>query len=121
MRIFKNKPFHRWAKEVELADYTLKEAVDEICNGLYEANLGGNIYKKRVALDGKGKSGGVRTIVAFRADKHLFFIYGFAKNVRSNISEREEMALKKLARIYFSLNDEQLIQAVQKGELFEVT
>ena len=120
MRIFKNKVFHRWAKEVGLADNKLKEAVNEISNGLYEANLGGNVFKKRVALDGRGKSAGVRTIVAFKTDKHVFFIYGYAKNVRSTISEREEIALKKLARIYFSFNDEQLAQAVQKGELFEV-
>lgn len=120
MRIFKNKAFHRWAKEVGLADNKLKEAVNEISNGLYEANLGGNIFKKRVALDGRGKSAGVRAIVAFRADKHVFFIYGYAKNVRSNISEQEEIALKKLAQIYFSLNDKQLDQAIKAGEFIEV-
>jgi hypothetical protein len=120
MRIFKNKAFHRWAKEVGLSDSKLKEAVNEIINGLYEANLGGNVFKKRVALEGRGKSAGTRTIVAFRTDKHSFFIYGYAKNVRSTISEQEEIALKKLAKLYFSFSDEQLAQAISVGELVEV-
>lgn len=52
MRIFKNKAFHRWLKEVGLSDNQLKNAAKEISNGLYEAHLGGNVFKKRVALDG---------------------------------------------------------------------
>jgi hypothetical protein len=120
MRIFKNKVFHRWAKGVGLSDNELKEAVKEISNGLYEANLGGNIFKKRIALDGRGKSAGARTIVAFKTEKHGFFIYGYEKNVRSTISEQEEIALKKLAKLYFSFSDERLAQAIHVGELFEV-
>lgn len=120
MQIFKNKAFHRWVKEVGLSNKELKKAVNEISNGLYEANLGGNVFKKRIALDGRGKSAGARTIVAFRTDKHAFFIYGYAKGVRSNISEQEEIALKKLAKIYFSLSGEQLAQAVHIGGLIEV-
>jgi hypothetical protein len=120
MRIFKGKVFYHWAKDVGLTDNKLKEAINEIKDGLYEANLGGNIFKKRVSLFGRGKSGGVRTIIAFKADKHIFFIYGFAKNERSNISEKEELALKKLAKLYFSFNDVQLVKAVHSGELFEV-
>lgn len=120
MRIFKNKDFHRWAKEAGLSDNELKKAVNEISNGLYEANLGGNVFKKRVSLDGRGKSAGVRTIVAFRTNSHTFFVYGYAKNIRSNISEKEKIALKKLAKIYFNFSDEQLAQAMHVGELIEV-
>ena len=120
MRIFKNKAFHRWTEEIGISDNKLKEAVNEISNGLYEANLGGNVFKKRVALDGRGKSAGTRTIVAFRTDKHSFFVYGYAKNVRSTISEQEEIALKKLAKLYFSFSDEQLAKALHLGELVEV-
>lgn len=120
MRVFKNKAFFRWANEVELTNDALKQAINEISKGLYEANLGGNVFKKRIALDGRGKSAGTRTIVAFKTDNYAFFIYGYAKNVRSNISEKEETALKKLAKIYFSFSDEQLAQAIHVGELIEV-
>ncbi len=120
MRIFKTKGFHRWTKEIKLSDYKLKEAVTEIGSGLYDANLGGGIFKKRISLGSRGKSSGARTILAFGVDKNVFFIYGFEKNVRSNISEHEEMALKKLAKLYFSFSDRKLAQAVYLGELIEV-
>lgn len=120
MRIFKNKAFHRWAKEAGISDNELKKAVDEISNGLYEANLGGNVFKKRIALYGRGKSVGARTIVAFRSGRHVFFVYGYAKNVRSTISEQEEIALKKLAKIYFSFSIDQLAKAIRVGEFVEV-
>lgn len=120
MRIFKNKPFHRWAKEVRISDNQLKEAINDIDSGLYEANLGGNVFKKRVGIDGRGKNSGARTIIAFKAGKNSFFIYGYAKNSRSNISEQEEVALKKLAKLYFRFSDENIEQTLKSGELIEV-
>lgn len=120
MRIFKNKAFHRWSKELNISDQQLRTAIDEINHGSYEANLGGSIYKKRVAVGGRGKSGGARTIVAFKIKENAFFIYGYAKNVRSNISEQEELALKALAKIYFKYTDEQIAIAIKAGLLFEV-
>lgn len=120
MRIFKNNGFHRWAKALGLSDIALKEAVNEISNGLYEANLGGNVFKKRIALPGRGKSAGVRTLIAFKADNHVFFVYGYAKNVLSTISDKEETAIKKLSKLYFSLSDEQIAQAIHAGKFVEV-
>jgi len=120
MRIFKNKEFHRWAVDENLTDQELIKAINDINLGSYEANLGGGIYKKRMAIGGKGKSGGVRTIVAFKANNNVFFIYGYAKNVRSNITKREELALKALAKIYFGYSEEQIDCAIKTGQLFEV-
>ncbi|STX52141.1 Uncharacterized protein conserved in bacteria [Legionella busanensis] len=62
--------------------------------GLFDANLGGNVYKKRIPLDNKGKRGGARTIVAFRFNNKAFFIYSFAKNKKANITDKELKALK---------------------------
>jgi hypothetical protein len=39
-------------------------AVEEIASGLIEADLGGHVLKKRVALAGRGKSGGARVLIA---------------------------------------------------------
>jgi hypothetical protein len=33
-------------------------------DGLWDANLGGEVYKKRVALSGRGKRGGARRLVS---------------------------------------------------------
>ena len=61
------------------------------------------IFKQRVALEGAGKSGGARTIVAFHEGDNVFFMYGFEKNQRTNISKTEKEALQKAAKVYFAL------------------
>ena len=120
MRIFKIKAFNRWAEKIRLCDGTLRQAVLEIEHGQYEADLGGYLYKKRIALGNKGKSGGVRTIVAFRRDDMAIFIYGFSKNQRTNITSGELAAIKKLGKIYFAYTDEQIETVIKIKEFVEV-
>lgn len=120
MRILKNKSFSKWSKEEGLKNTILLKAADEIEQGLFDANLGGHIYKKRVPLDGKGKSGGARVLVAFKQDELMVFIYGFSKNQKGNITDKERDALKALARIYFSYSEEQLDEAIIADKLIEV-
>lgn len=62
--------------------------------GLVDADLGGCVFKKRVALPGRGKSGSVRTLLGFQQGHHVFLIYGFAKCARANISNAELRALR---------------------------
>ena len=89
MRIFKTKLFHQWASKEGLNDAALCRAVDEIERGLIDANLGGRVFKKRVAIQGRGKSGGLRTLLAFKHEDKAFFIYGFAKKIgRASCRER---------------------------------
>lgn len=94
--------------------------MEEVGNGLVDADLGGDLYKKRIGLAGRGKSGGVRTLIAFRIEEKAFFLYGFAKNARSNISEKELKALRLLAAELLSYSDEALEKAIEAGELIEV-
>ena len=98
----------------------LCEAVREMEPGLYEANLGGGLLKKRIALPGQGKSGGFRTLVATNKGNKWFFVFGFSKNVRSNIDKDEEESLKKLASHLLSLSPPALVTAQSAGELMEV-
>ena len=89
-------------------------------NGLYEANLGGNLFKKRIARPGQGKRGSFRTIVATNFKSRWFFVYGFAKNARDNIDEDEEAALKKLATTLLTMPPQALAKALGAGEVMEV-
>jgi len=88
--------------------------------GLYEADLGGGLLKKRVARAGQGKSGGFRTIVATNRGDRWFFVHGFAKNEQSNIDDVEEAALKKLAKTLLTLSPASLAKAESMGEIIEV-
>lgn len=76
--------------------------------------------KKRVAITGRGKRGGARTLIATRMQDRWFFVFGFNKNERDNISGDELKYLQQLARDLLSLSDQQLEIAVNAGELLEV-
>ncbi len=77
-----------------MEDDALLSAVDEINAVLFDADLGGHVIKKRLGLPGRGKRGGIRALLAIRREDKAFFIYGFAKNERANLSEKEQTALK---------------------------
>jgi hypothetical protein len=88
--------------------------------GLYDAELGGGLFKKRIARPGQGKRGVYRTLIASNKGDKWFFVFGFPKNERSNIDKGEEEALKRLATELLSLNPEALEIARQDNELIEV-
>ncbi len=120
MDVFKNRAFSKWAVKEGLSDTELLLAVDEIENGLVDAYLGGHVFKKRVAVQGRGKSGGVRTLLAYQVGDKAFFVYGFAKNARTNISAKELKALKVYAATVLAYSDKELKKAVANGALIEV-
>ncbi|HEV3155922.1 MAG TPA: type II toxin-antitoxin system RelE/ParE family toxin [Candidatus Baltobacteraceae bacterium] len=121
MRIFKNKPFTRFAKKAGLHDAELCEAVKNAERGLVDADLGGGVLKQRIAREGSGKSGGFRTIILFKAGARAFFVYGFAKNEQQNIRDDDLVAFKLLAEEMFSYDDAALTRAVKTRTLMEVT
>ena len=119
MRIFKTKTFNRWAKDL-LTDESLLDAVDEIVAGNFDASLGKKVYKQRVAIAGAGKSGGARTILAFHEGDNVFFMYGFEKNQRANISKTDKEALQEAAKVYFALKGKRLTDEIKAGRLVEI-
>jgi hypothetical protein len=120
MVIYKTRWFDRWARKQNLGNRDLCKAVHEMKLGLFEADLGGGLLKKRVARHGEGKSGGYRAIVATNKGSKWFFVFGFAKSERSNIDKDEEVALKKLAGNLLALAPSAVSVAKREGELKEV-
>jgi len=120
MAVYKTKTFARWAKKAGLQDTELYVAAQEVAAGQVEVKLGGNVYKKRVALPGSGKSGGSRTIIATKKGRHSFFLYGFEKNERSNIKTSELSILKSVAKVWLSMSAAGLKAALRAGEVKEV-
>lgn len=120
MRILKTPSFGKWAVGEGLDDGALRAAMREIEAGLVDASLGGELIKKRVATAGKGKRGSFRTIIAYRQGDRAFFLFGFAKNERANVSQRELAALKMFAKALMAKNPSELDAAVERGLLMEV-
>lgn len=74
-RVFKTRHFCRWMRKLDLSDPVLCDAIDEMAHGLIDADLGGGLYKKRIALSNRGKSGGIRTLIASNRDDRWFFLF----------------------------------------------
>lgn len=120
MKIIKTKLFAKWAIKNQVSDESLNIAAKEISIEIYEANYGGGVIKKCIANKGRGKSGSTRTIVAFKKGKHCFFVLGFEKNAKSNISSNEEKAFKIIAKSLLAYSDVEINRLIQEGALVEI-
>lgn len=121
MRAFKTRTFQRWADKAGVTDAALLNALVQMERGLIDVDLGGNLYKQRVALPGRGKSGSTRTIVATQFAGVLFFLYGFEKNNRDNITAKELALYQRLARELLDMTEVQIASALDGQVLTEVT
>ena len=119
-RVFKTRYFSRWMRKTELGDAALCAAVGEMVTGLIDADLGGGVFKKRVALPGRGKSGSARTLVATNKGSRWFFIFGFEKSERANISTKEVEAVQAIASDLLRLGSSQLDAHVASEALMEI-
>ena len=120
MIIYKTRWFDKWARKQDLEDVSLCAAVDEMIVGLYDADLGSGLFKKRIARSGQGKRSGFRTLIATNKGDRWIFVFGFPKNERSNIDKDEEETLKKLASELLSFTPEEIEKAKLIDELIEV-
>lgn len=120
MRFFKAKVFCQFAEKKDIEDKDLIKAVREVESGLIDANLGGGVYKKRIARKGQGKSSGFRVIICFRHEQMAFFAHGFAKSSLDNITDEELADFKDLAKMLFKMTEAQIQKGLESGEFQEV-
>jgi hypothetical protein len=107
-------------RKSQVTDLDILGATEEMVQGLIDANLGGYLVKKRVALQGRGKSAGARTIVATKFEQRWIFLFGFEKNERSNIDANELKVLQELAASLLDLDQQAIASAVSAGQLFQL-
>lgn len=119
-RVFKTRHFGRWMRKTELSDALLCKAVAEMAAGLIDADLGSGVVKKRIALPGRGKSGGARTPLATNRGSRWFFVFDFEKNQRANIDAGELDALQDIAGDLLKRTNAELDRAVAEETLQEI-
>lgn len=122
MRVFKNRWFNQWVRKEDVADEVLFRAAEEVVAGRVEANLGGCLFKKRLARPGQGKRGGYRVIVGYKQTntERIIFLYAFAKSDKANMSATEETALSLAAESFVSASDKQIQELLAVGSIWEV-
>jgi hypothetical protein len=120
VRVFKNSWFTRFAAKEGITDGELLGMVNRLEAGQADADLGGGVYKVRAARPGRGKAGGYRIIVFFRSGERTFYVYGFAKSARANVSGKDLKRFKEMAKENIGMTDEQLKNRIKAGHWNEI-
>ena len=119
-RVFINRSVAKWMRRSRVSDRQLCDAVAEMQRGLIDADLGGGIVKKRVAIKDRGKSAGARTLIATNRSDRWLFLYAFEKAERANITPKELNALQQVAQLFLDLRPEDLNQYAMHWALQEI-
>jgi hypothetical protein len=116
LRVFASKPFLRFTRRFGIDDEELWETV----SGTWDADLGGGLFKFRLARQGEGSRGGARALIALRVGQRAVLMFGFEKKDQANIRLDELRAYRKAARIYLGLSDEEISAIVKQKLLSEI-
>jgi len=121
VRVFKTKRFSKLAQKEEITDDELLNIVTDVLEkNNADANLGGDVFKVRMARENEGKSGGYRVIVFFRSGERTLFHYFFTKSERDNISPKELKWFKDVAKDFLSISDNEIKTRLESGTLNEI-
>lgn len=120
MRVFKTRPFVRFARREGIDDTALCDAVRRAEQGGVDADLGGGVIKQRIARPGQGRARGFRSIVLFRRGERAFFVHGFAKSRQATLRPDERKAFQALADALLGLDDAAVTAAMANGTIMEV-
>jgi hypothetical protein len=120
LRIFKTKSFGRFQRKERISDRALCDAIERAERGLVDADLGHGLIKQRIARPGKGRSGGFRTVIAYRVGVRAFFLFGFAKSDQANLGKADERDLKDFGALLLALDARGIETMIVGKELTEV-
>jgi hypothetical protein len=109
----------RFARKSRIEDALLVDAIERAEKGLIDADLGCGVIKQRVGRPGQGRSGGYRTLIAFRSGDRA--VFGFAKNEQDNISQDNLRNLRDVAAKWFATDSVDLTRAIDAGEIEEIS
>lgn len=115
-RVFASKPFMRFARRFGIGNAELWHAVQGEC----DADLGGGVFKFRLARQCEGSSGGARAIVAVKVGLRMVLMFGFEKKDLANIKPDELRAFRKAARVYLGYTEEEMTTIVRENSLWEI-
>lgn len=120
IKIYVNRSFEKWRHANRITNLQLIKLTKEMEQGLFDANLGGGLYKKRIARQDAGKRDSFRSLVIFKNNEKIIFVYGFSKNEKENITQKEKAVFRALAKYYLSASMEQFKSLIKNKVLFEV-
>ena len=125
VRQFQLTKFKREAEKEGLTESSLRETYEDFLSldkeGQQKFSLGAGLYKLRVASkSGRGKSGGSRTILAYRKESRLIWLHLFPKNEKENVIKKDLEKLKEMSVFFLNLTENELDHLVKQGGLTEI-
>lgn len=84
-----------------------------------DADLGGGLYKFRIARPGEGARGGGRALVALKVGRRAVLMFGWEKKDMENITPKELKVYRLLAKRYLEFTEEEIGIALDDGILLE--
>ena len=120
MQLYVTKTFRRFQRKERIGDRDLRQAIERADAGLIDADLGHGLIKQRVARAGQGRSGGYRTIIAYRSGHRAVFLFGFAKSALSNIDDATLAHWQAIGADVLAAGGKAIEAAIADNELKEV-
>jgi len=115
-RVFAIKGFAQFARRMHVSDADLWKAV----LSPPDADLGGGLYKFRIARPGEGARGGGRALVALKVGHRAILMFGWEKKDMENINPKELKVYRLLAKTYLRFTEGEISIAVNDGTLLEL-
>lgn len=117
MKSYESKWFAKWSKKNGLTNDQLLEALSRVDAELGVVDLDGHIYKVRIGKNNQGRSGGYRTILAFKANKRSIFLFGFEKNDQENIDKSQLLLYKEYAKTFMGMTESEIQSLVDSEKI----
>lgn len=102
LHALKRRDFARWQASEKIPDTLLCRAINEMEQGLVDADLGQCLYKKRIARQGGGKRDGYRTLVSARIGNRYVFLHGFSKSDKQTSRRKKSKRSSTPGRCFWS-------------------
>lgn len=114
--VFAFKDFVRFARKFDISD----EDIWDVLGSQPDANLGGGLYKYRIARHGEGSRGGGRVLIALKVGSRAILMFAWEKKDMENIKPNELKAYRDLAKIYLGFTDSQMAKLVKDRVLVQI-
>jgi hypothetical protein len=116
LRVFAFKAFVRFGRRLHILD----QSVWKVVRAPYDADLGGGLYKYRIARPGEGTSGGGRVLIALRTGERAVLMFAWEKRDVENIKPNELKEYRELAKIYLGFTELQMDELIKKKVVVEI-
>ncbi len=115
MQVFATRRFGRIATKLRLAPASLRRAVQMVEHG-GGARLGAGLFKQRVEMEGRGKSGGARVILYWRCGEYALLLHAYAKNRQENLTPAELEHYKEATLLLARVGPREIERLLASGE-----